>query len=203
MYTPNFNLVEDRATLLEAMGRYSFAVLYGPGTEGRPVATHLPLVVEDDGPHGVLYGHFARANSHWRALAGQEALVVFSGPHSYVTPTLYVDRQSVPTWNYIAVHAYGAVELVEGDAEKDGLLEKLMAATEPGFAETWRGLPEKYRLGMLKGIVGFRIRIARIEGKFKISQNRDAVERRNVLAAHAAGSDDQRALAEWMTRLEK
>jgi transcriptional regulator len=201
MYTPGFNVVEDRATLLEAMERYSFAVLYGPGAEGRPVATHLPLVVEDDGPHGVLYGHFARANAHWRGLAGQETLVVFSGPHSYVTPALYEDRQSVPTWNYIAVHAYGELDLVEGEGEKDVLLEKLIAVTEPGFAQTWRGMPEKYRTGMLKGIVGFRIRISRIEGKFKISQNREAVERRNVQAAHAAGTDDQRALAEWMARI--
>jgi transcriptional regulator len=209
MYSPKFNQVTDRDTLIEAMRAYSFAIVVGPqtgpqsGTEGATplAATHLPLVVKDEGPHGLLEGHFALANRHWQALAGRETLVVFSGPHSYVSPTLYVDPLSVPTWNYIAVHAYGALELVEDEAGKAALLNGLMQAHEPAFAEKWRAMPEAFRRSMLAGIVGFRIPIARIEGKFKISQNRDEAERRNVQAAHAAGSPDQQALAAWMVRL--
>jgi transcriptional regulator len=210
MYTPKFNQVTDRAVLLEAMRAYSFAILIGPqvasphaSTEIPPpiVATHLPLVVKDEGPHGLIEGHFAMANRHWQSLAGRETLVVFPGPHSYVSPTLYVEPQSVPTWNYISVHAYGTLTLVEHNDGKEALLAGLIEQNEPAFAARWRDMPENFRRSMLAGIVGFRIPIARIEGKFKISQNRSPEERANVKAAHAAGADDQRALAAWMERL--
>ncbi len=200
MYTPKFNQVTDRATLIEAMRAYSFAILFGVSESG-PQATHLPLVVKDEGEHGVLEGHFAKANPHWQSLAGRETLVVFPGPHSYVSPSLYTEELSVPTWNYIAVHAYGTLALVEDDAGKDALLAGLIAAHEPAYAEKWRAMPEGYRRTLLAGIMGFRIPIARIEGKFKLSQNRPQQDRRNVQAAQASGSDDERALAAWMTRL--
>jgi transcriptional regulator len=203
MYTPSFNQVTDRAVLIEAMRAYSFAILIGPRSEaaGGLVATHLPLVVKDEGEHGLLEGHFARANRHWQALAGRETLVVFPGPHSYVSPTLYVDPISVPTWNYIAVHACGTLSLIEDEPGKDALLTGLIQAHEPSFAEKWRQMPSDFRRSMLAGIVGFRIAITRIEGKFKISQNRDEAERRNVQAAQAIGTSDQQELAAWMARL--
>lgn len=202
MYTPSFNKVNDRSLLIETMQTWPFAILFGTEKDAStPVATHLPLVAKDEGENGLLEGHFARANRHWQALAGRETLVVFSGPHSYVSPALYVDPLSVPTWNYIAVHAYGTLALVEDEPGKEGLLFGLIEAHEPAFAEKWRAMPAAFRRSMLAGIVGFRIPIARIEGKFKISQNRDPEERRNVQAAHAAGSDDQRALAAWMERM--
>src|SRR5580692_11611886 len=133
MYSPKFNLVHDRAILLEAMRAYSFATLFGPVSAGlasvgltpagptspeppSASATHLPLVVKDEGEHGLIEGHFAKANPHWRSLAGRETLVVFHGPHSYVSPTLYTEELSVPTWNYIAVHAYGTLSLVEEES---------------------------------------------------------------------------------------
>jgi transcriptional regulator len=201
MYTPKFNQIDDRGLLIEAMRAYSFAILFGPALDSTPVATHLPLVVHDAGEHGVIEGHFARANPHWKSLAGQQTLVVFSGPHSYVSPTFYEDPLSVPTWNYIAIHACGSLELIEGEAEKDALLKNLIALHEPAFADRWREMPERFRSGMLRGITGFRIPITRIEGKFKISQNRAPQERINVHGAHAAGSPDQQALAQWMERL--
>ena len=205
MYSPKFNQVTDRSILIEAMQTYSFAILFGPqsdsGSAGILAATHLPLVVKDEGEHGLIEGHFARANRHWQSLAGRETLVVFPGPHSYISPTLYVEPLSVPTWNYIAVHAYGTLTLVEDEPGKEALLNGLIQIHEPAYAEKWRAMPEGFRRTMLAGIVGFRIPIARIEGKFKISQNRNQAERRNVHAAHAAGTPDQRALAAWMTRL--
>jgi transcriptional regulator len=206
MYRPNFNQVADRATLIEAMQAYSFAILVGPKStaeEGEPLeATHLPLVVKDQAAHGLIEGHFARANRHWQALAGRETLVVFSGPHSYVSPTLYVEPLSVPTWNYIAIHAYGILELIEDETGKEALLDGLIGIHEPDFLEKWRTMPDGFRRSMLAGIVGFRIPISRIEGKFKISQNRTQDERRNVAATHAAGTADQQALSGWMTRLK-
>ncbi len=225
MYSPKFNRVDDRGILIEAMQAYSFATIFGPtssaaapagltpdsSTPETPTtpehlgavasATHLPLVVKDEGEHGVIEGHFAKANPHWQSLAGRETLVVFHGPHSYVSPTLYTEELSVPTWNYIAVHAYGTLSLVEDEPGKLALLTDLIAANEPAFLDHWRALPEGFRRTMLKGIMGFRIPIARIEGKFKLSQNRQPEERRNVHAAQSAGSDDERALAQWMERL--
>jgi transcriptional regulator len=207
MYSPKFNQVADRSILIEAMRAYSFAILFGPQSNSETpaplVATHLPLIVKDEGPHGLLEGHFAIANRHWQSLAGRETLVIFSGPHSYVSPTFYVDPLSVPTWNYIAIHAYGTLSLVEDDPGKEALLAGLIDANEPAYAEKWRAMPDNFRRSMLAGIVGFRIPIDRIEGKFKISQNRDEPERRNVRAAHATGTPDQQALAAWMARLIK
>jgi transcriptional regulator len=206
MYSPKFNQVADRAVLIEAMQAYPFAILFGPqSTPQAPaplVATHLPLVVKDEGEHGLIEGHFAKANRHSQSLAGRETLVVFSGPHSYVSPTLYVDPLSVPTWNYIAIHAYGTLSLVEDEPGKDELLAGLIQSNEPAFADKWRAMPDGFRRTMLAGIVGFRIQITRIEGKFKISQNRDETERSNVHAANAAGTPDQQALAGWMARLD-
>ena len=215
MYSPKFNIVTDRAVLLEAMRENSFAILFGPvdpvqgdriqtdgaQTNASLAATHLPLVVKDAGEHGVIEGHFAKANHHWQALAGRETLVVFSGPHSYVSPTLYTEELSVPTWNYIAVHAYGVLELIEDPEAKDALLKDLISIHEPAYADRWRALPEGFHRTMLAGIVGFRIPIARIEGKFKLSQNRKEAERANVRAALAAGDADQQGLAAWMQRL--
>ena len=205
MYTPRFNKVDDRALLIEAMRTYSFAILFGPLNESAAsspqAATHLPLVVRDEGEHGVLEGHFAKANPHWQSLANCETLVVFPGPHTYVSPTLYAKQLSVPTWNYIAIHAYGTLELIEGDTDKEKLLADLIEANERAYAEQWRSLPDGFRRAMLTGIVGFRIPISRIEGKFKLSQNRPESDRSNIQAAQAAGSDDQRALAAWMKRL--
>ncbi len=201
MYAPKFNQVSDRALLLEAMRAYSFAILFGPQSESAAQASHLPLVVKDEGEHGVLEGHFARANRHWQSLAGSETLVVFPGPHSYVSPALYEEPLSVPTWNYIAIHAYGTLSLVEDEAGKEAVLAALIAMHDPAYAENWQAMPEGFRRTMLAGIVAFRMPIARIEGKFKLSQNRSSNERRNVRAAQASGSDDQRALAAWMARL--
>jgi transcriptional regulator len=213
MYTPGFNRVADRAVLLEAMQAYSFALLIGPPSapeSGLPsgpasaaplVATHLPLVVKDEGEHGLIQGHFARANPQWKALADRETLVVFSGPHSYVSPTLYTEPLSVPTWNYIAVHAYGTLELIEDEPGKDALLIDLIQIHDPAYAEKWRAMPPDFRRAMLAGIVGFQVVVSRLEGKFKLSQNRNETERRNVQAAQAAGPPDQQALAAWMARL--
>jgi transcriptional regulator len=205
MYTPKFNQVSDRSILIEAMRSYSFAILVGPlnSTEqpGPHHATHLPLVVKDEGPHGILEGHFAKENAHWQSIVNRETLVIFPGPHSYVSPSLYAEELSVPTWNYIAIHTYGTLELIEDDPGKNALLASLIQANDPAYSEQWRNLPDGFRRTMLAGIMGFRIPIARIEGKFKISQNRPEVDRRAVHAAHSAGTPDQQHLAAWMQRL--
>ena len=199
MYTPKFNQVSDRVVLLEAMRRYSFATLFGPAGELR--ATHLPLLVKDEGEHGTVLGHFARANMHWAALAGREAMVVFPGPHTFVSPALYTEPLSVPTWNYIAIHAYGTLDLIEDPGRKNELVEQLVRVHDPAFLERWHSMADNYRTRMLNGIVGFQMPILRIEARFKLGQNRNAEERRNMHAAQKSGSDDERELAGWMERL--
>lgn len=207
MYIPKFNEVSERAVLFEAMRAYSFAILFGPLDDtigaAQHHATHLPLVVKDEGPHGILEGHFAKANPHWRSLAGRETLIVFPGPHAYVSPSLYAEQLSVPTWNYVALHAYGILEVIDDGDElaKEELLYNLIQANEPAYAEQWRSLPDGFRRTMLSGITGFRIAITHIEGKFKISQNRSEADRLAIRSAHASGSDDERALVDWMKRL--
>lgn len=202
MYTPTFNQITDRAILIEAMRAHSFAILFGPlNGESTASATHLPLIVRDQGPHGVLYGHFARANAHCSALAGREALVVFPGPHSYISPAHYTQPLSVPTWNYIAVHAHGTLNLIEDESGRNALVEELIVLHEPAYLNRWRAMPESYRRNMLAGIVGFHLPIARIEGKFKLSQNRTPEERSNIRDSAQAGNDDERELAMWMARL--
>jgi len=205
MYSPKFNQVHDRSILLEAMRAYSFATLFGPASGEQSgagaTATHLPLVVKDEGDHGTLEGHFAKANPHWQALAGRDTLVIFAGPHSYVSPALYTEPLSVPTWNYIAVHAHGTLALIDDDQGKEALLADLITAHDPSYLDHWRGLPNGFRRTMLAGIMGFRIPMARIEGKFKLSQNRAPQDRRNVHADQSVGSPDEQALARWMERL--
>ena len=205
MYTPRFNQIADRAVLLEAMRAYSFAILFGPqstsDSEAPLVATHLPLIVKNEGEHGLIEGHFARANRHWQALAGRETLIVFPGPHAYVSPALYVEPLSVPTWNYVAIHACGTLSLIEDEPGKEAILSSLIEIHEPAYLEKWRAMPEGFRRTMLAGIVGFRIPIARIQGKFKLSQNRTPDERQNIRAAQSSGTADEQALAAWMTRL--
>lgn len=205
MYIPKFNQISDRAILLEAMRAYSFAILVGPIdaaiNDAQHHATHLPLVVKDQGAHGLLEGHFAKANPHWQALANRETLVIFPGPHAYISPRNYTEQLSVPTWNYIAIHAHGTLQLIEDDAGKEALLSDLIYANEPAYNNQWRNLPDGFRSTMLSGIVGFRIPITRLEGKFKISQNRPEADRVAVQTAQASGTDDERALAGWMKRL--
>ena len=126
---------------------------------------------------------------------------MFPGPHSYVSPSNYTEPLSVPTWNYIAIHAYGTLELIEDEPGKSDLVEGLIQVHDPAYRDKWRAMPDGFRHTMLAGIVGFRIPVARLEGKFKISQNRAETERRNVHDAQAAGSSDERELARWMDRL--
>ena len=149
MYSPKFNQVANRAVLIEAMQAYSFAILFGPqSTPENPaplVATHLPLVVKDEGEHGLIEGHFAKANPHWKPLAGRETLVVFPGPHSYVSPSHYVEELSVPTWNYIAVHAYGTLQLIEDDTGKEALLARPDSEPRAGLCGTLVYMPDGFR----------------------------------------------------------
>ena len=175
-----------------------FAALVSAGSAGL-YATHLPTVLKDDGPCGVIECHLARANPHWRDLAGgAEALMIFQGAEGYITPNWYPSKAQhgkvVPTWNYAVVHAYGRPEVM---ADNDWLrrhVTELTAQQERNEARPWTpsDAPETYIEVMLRGIVGFRFGIARLEGKWKMSQNRGMKDREGVATglAKRGGGDD-------------
>lgn len=189
MYIPNANRVDDRAALVAFMGAHSFATLVSL-VQGELFATHLPLVVVQQGEQTLLRGHLAKANPHWQELATQrEILVIFQGPHAYISPSHYEKWESVPTWNYIAVHAYGSARLIQDEAGLVATLSELIAANEATYQQQWDSLPEKFRHGMLNGIVAFEIAVTRLEGKFKLSQNRPAGDQERVATALAAHPD--------------
>jgi transcriptional regulator len=202
MYTPSHFSSDDPALIDEVMRRYAFATLTGNDADHRPFATHLPVVAEHDGQTWRIEGHVARANPHWRWLEqSPQALLVFQGPHGYVSPSLYEQKLSVPTWNYVAVHVYADVITVHDAGEKDALLKRLIGRNEPDYAEQWRGLPEDFQQKMLGAIVGLRMVPTRVEAKFKLSQNRPAADRARILAAQRDGNETERDMADWMARL--
>jgi transcriptional regulator len=198
MYVPKHFEITDPAWCHALIRAQSFAVMITADDSGAPCATHLPFLVDDTrGPNGTLRGHVARANPHWRYLAaGRPTLVVFSGAHAYVSPSWYATRPSVPTWNYIAVHASGTSALVEDPVRVRALLTDLVHVYEGEGQAAWsvESLPADYMDGMQRGIVAFEIPIDRLEGKAKLSQNRGAVDQANTREV-LASSDDPRARA--------
>ncbi|MFG6413673.1 FMN-binding negative transcriptional regulator [Roseateles sp. DC23W] len=204
MYLPKHFASNDLGHALQLAAEHPLALLLGPDAQGQGFGSHLPLVASTEGDALTLEGHMARANPHWGWLQQQTTLLaVFSGPSAYVSPRHYDSLQNVPTWNYAALHAWGAIELIDGAADKDALLKHLIGRFEPEYAEQWRGLPEAYQHKLLGAIVGFRIRVTRWELKLKLSQNRAATERQRIRDALGASvSADDRRVAAWMARLE-
>jgi transcriptional regulator len=202
MYVPKHFAEEDEARLSDFMRRHSFALLTTTDEAGLPFASHLPLLWEPETRR--LHGHMAKANPQWRHFQnGKDVMVVFWGPHAYVSPSWYDKHPSVPTWNYATVHAYGRAQLVEGRPQAAALLRRLVEVYESGFERPWRmELPEKYETSMIAAIQPFAIEVARLEGKFKMSQNRDATDRANVVAALERLGGEDAAVADIMRDLE-
>jgi transcriptional regulator len=201
MYIPKHFAEDDPAILRDFIRQNSFGILTS-AVDGTPFATHLPFLLEGD----TLVAHMARANPHWRAFAGGgEVLCVFSGPHAYVSPRWYAAENAVPTWNYAAVHVYGTPEIVVDAEAAHADQKKLADEFEAGADAPW-SLDDRdpdYIAGMIRAIVNFRIPIARIEGKFKLSQNRDAVDRASVIEALSQSPHpDERNTAEMMRNRE-
>ena len=207
MYVPDAFRLDDRARMAEVMRAFDFALLV-TAPDGVVQASHLPFLYDPDaGGDGTLHAHMARANPQWRdfaklAEAGQEALVIFQGPHSYISPTWYGgDTPQVPTWNYVAVHAYGLPRIVDDPAPKRALLDRLVTTQEAGLADPWStaGLTETYMEGMLRGLVAFEIPVTRLEAKAKLSQNKPTAQLAAATAVlEQAGDATARATGEWM-----
>lgn len=192
MYSPPYNRVEDRAELIEFMRANNFAVLV-TGLGGSLHASHLPLTVQEEGAQLVIDMHMAESNAQWREFFDEEVMVIFSGPHAYISPRWYEDEERVPTWNYAAVHAYGVPVIVDDAAEKHASQRRLVAALDPQWLPKFDALSERYVSGMLRGIVNFRIPVTRIETRWKLSQNRG--RREMELIAEALDKSGEAALA--------
>jgi transcriptional regulator len=203
MYVPPHFSVTALAPLHDAIERYSFAVLIAQSA-GKIEASHLPLLLDRTaGPQGTLIGHMARANLQWQSAAGQEVLAIFSGPHAYISPQWYAAEAVVPTWNYVAVHAYGRLELIEDAAQVEAILNRTIQLYESSQPTPW-ALEEspEFVNRLIRQIVAFRIPIDRLEGKWKLNQNHPA-ERRDRVASVLEQKDDDnsREIAQLMRAL--
>jgi transcriptional regulator len=207
MHIPAQFAETDVAVLHELIRNAGAATLVTSTADGME-ANHLPLLLDPgDGPHGALLGHFARVNPQWRRFDPKAAaLAIFTGPEAYVSPSWYPGKaehgKAVPTWNFIAVHVYGALEILDNAAKTRDIVARLTDRHEAGRAEPWRvdDAPADYLQAMLKGIVGFRLRIDRLEGKRKLSQNRSAEDQASVIAGlRRHGGAQETATADAMT----
>jgi transcriptional regulator len=191
VYIPEYFRVREHEDAIKFMRANPFAILIS-STETGPFATHLPLFVraEPGEEKVVLRGHVAKANPHWRYLEQQpQCLVIFHGPHSYISPSNYTVRESVPTWNYGAVHLYGNAKVFSSPEALLGILHDLINTFEPAYAAQWASFDEAYRERMLKQIVGFEIEVTKMEAKFKLNQNRTREDQENVITSLEKAED--------------
>jgi transcriptional regulator len=210
LYIPN-HFREDRPEILhELMRQNTLAALVTTGPDGI-TANHIPLIFDPEpAPFGTLRGHLSRANSQWKSLAaGTEALAIFQGPSAYISPSWYPSKQAdgrvVPTYNYVAVHAHGPLKVFDSPVELEKHLRKLTDAHESRFPSQWSvdDAPAEYVQTLLKGIVGVEMSITRLEGKWKVSQNRPAEDRSGVVEGlKAAGGAGNQAMGELICKRE-
>lgn len=197
MYIPSYFKIDDKATMISIIKDYSFATLFSIH-DGIPVATHLPLILNRDNTY--LYGHFARPNPQWKDIKAQTVLAIFHGPHCYISPSWYETNRAVPTWNYVAVHVYGEVELIEHEAELNHSLYEMVSKYEPSNSSYHlEEIDDAFLSGMNKGIQGFKIKINKMKGKAKLSQNHPE-ERQRLVAANLEQSlrTDEQEIAKLM-----
>jgi transcriptional regulator len=189
MYIPKHFELTDTKIMHDLMRQFSFATIVSV-LEGVPFATHMPVVVRPEfGEFGTLRTHIAKANPQWETFSSDtENLVIFQGDHTYISPKWYETHPSVPTWNYVTVHAYGRPKIVEEPERVRELLDELIGTYEGAKGWNSSHLSEKYMDGMMRGIVAFEIEITRLEGKMKLSQNRGEPDRHGVIAGLEAST---------------
>lgn len=216
MFVPRSNTVNNVEEIQRFIREYSFGVLVtndkANNTEntynndnnntGRIIGTHLPFTLEaTENENGVLVGHIAKANPQWKCIENQEVLVIFTGPHAYVSPTWYTQKPNVPTWNYTTVHAYGQVSLLT----KSELLQSLHTLTahyEPSLLEDTATMSEAYINKLIGAIVGIKIDITRLEAQMKLGQQRSKEDQQGIFEGLLRSRDPQAvALAELMQKI--
>lgn len=198
MYIPKHFRQDDPGEIFRFMKAHPFGILLS-ARDGDILGTHVPFLIEGDAGAPLLVSHLSAANDQWRHFRDHDAcMVIFQGPHAYVSPALYAEARNVPTWNFIAVHVYGKLEIVDGHGDKKSLLDRTIDAFEPEYHRQYATLDRKYVDGLVAGMTGFTIKPERIEAKFKLSQNRSPVSRENVTGHFEAQGH---GLGEYMRRL--
>ena len=202
MYIPKHFADINKDEIVSFMTEYSFGTII-TAKDNTPLATHLPFVVSQQDDVITLTSHFAKANDQWRDIEEQKVLVIFSEPHAYISPKHYESALSVPTWNYIAVHAYGRCQLVTDESEVFDVLEMMIDTYERDYAKQWNNIPIDYKVKMSKGIVAFRVIVDDISAINKLSQNKKETERRQIID-YLGNSEDsnERVIAHYMEQNE-
>jgi transcriptional regulator len=203
MYIPKHFMIDDEGTIFDLIEKYSFATLITQH-HGEPYASHLPLMLNRS--EHTLYGHFARQNEQWKDAANQKVLAIFQGPHCYISPSWYETSKAVPTWNYLSVHLYGKLEIIEDEQTIFDRLNDLVNKYEsPDSSYSLKNVDSSFVEGMSKGIVAFKINITKMEAKAKLSQNHP-IERQELIIKHLESTTqhDQIEVAALMRKnLEK
>ncbi|KKE78248.1 FMN-binding negative transcriptional regulator [Bacilli bacterium] len=198
MFIPSHFLIQDDEELYQMIEEYGFATLFSLN-EGEPTATQIPLMMNEDRKY--LYGHFARSNPQWKDINQQRILAIFNGPHCYISPSWYETNRAVPTWNYVTVHVYGHVELVEGKELEDSLKELVLKYEGSDSSYQLDEVESKYMEAQTKGVVGFKIKIDKMEGKAKLSQNHPQKRQRLIIQElEQSGREDEQKIASYMKR---
>jgi transcriptional regulator len=200
MYIPSFNRFEDRQEIIAFIQRYSFATIVTVMND-IPVATHLPFLVKEENDKLLLRSHFAKANPQANQVFDKTSLVIFTEPHAYISPSNYETEKVVPTWNYIAVHAYGKAALIESMDQKAELLKHTIETFEAAYFKQWESLPDDYRSRMMNGIVAFEMEVTDLQAKKKLSQNRTETEKENIIHSLENSTDtNEREIAAYMKK---
>ena len=204
MYIPSAFAMNDPAKIAEVIFAHNFGIMVSKD-DGSLFASHLPFLYKPHlGGNGRLVSHLAKANRHWQLFKqDEEALVIFNGPHAYISPNWYANEVAVPTWNYITVHVYGKPRLMESEAELNAVLEETVAKHESGLPDPWATsrLPEDLKSKLHQAIVGFEIEITRVEGKFKLGQNRSKEDQEKMVGVLQKATDTESLqLARFMER---
>lgn len=198
MYTPKHFQFEDLQETIAFIRQYSFGTLVTVES-ALPLATHIPFTVQQRGDKLFLTSHIAVANQQSINLSKGTALAIFTEPHAYISPSHYEKEQNVPTWNYIAVHAYGKIKIIDNDDMKLLMLEDMIRSYDTGYLNQWANLSADYKLKMIKGIVAFEMEVTDLQGKKKLSQNRSETEKHNIINALSNSTDNNaRDIARYM-----
>lgn len=180
MYIPNSFQFKEHAEKIAFIKKYSFATIV-TDKDGIPIATQLPFFIDDSSDKLLLTSHFSIANEQAKYIEENTSLVIFAEPHAYISPRHYDKHESVPTWDYIVVHAYGKAKIVEQEASRMKVLEQMICFYEEDYLQQWKSLPDKFKRGMIKGIVAFQLEVTDLQGQSKLSQNKTDAERERIV----------------------
>lgn len=201
MYVPKQFQFKDEAEKIAFMKQYSFATIV-TNKEQLPIATQLPFHINDSSDKLVLSSHFAIANEQAKYIVANTSLILFTEPHAYISPAHYDKKESVPTWDYISVHAYGTAKILEDENSKIRVLEEMIGFYDQNYLAQWDSLSDKFKKGMMKGIVAFELEVTDLQGQKKLSQNKTQPERERIVKhLEESGNTVEKDLASYIGNL--